>query len=82
MPETVTISVSRPPVPAPEPSSVRRLLTAIDAGDILVAGGLLLWALAFWPDLRLALGVPGLVLVWYGLPPRPGFFLHGAPPKR
>lgn len=67
--------------PAP-PAVIRRVLSSFDGSDAVVALGLLLWGVAFWPDTRLALGGPALVLVWYGLPPRPWFFGHGGPRKR
>ena len=54
----------------------QRILAAVDVADLFVGLGLVLWAIGFWPDLRLALGVPGAVLVLWALPPRPPFVRH------
>lgn len=46
----------------------------VDRGDVLVLVGLGLIAVATWNVYRpLAFGIPGAVLVWYGLPTRPRF---------
>lgn len=53
---------------------VRAVAGAVSMGDVLLAVGLGLIAWGFWDVSRpVALGVPGAVLVWYALPPRPPF---------
>jgi hypothetical protein len=50
------------------------VLSVLDRTDAIVLIGLVLIVLGFWDVSRpIALGVPGAVLVWFGLPPRPRF---------
>jgi hypothetical protein len=55
-------------------SSAQAIAAAVDRADVVVLLGLLLIGLGFWDVSRpVALGVPGAVLVWFGLPTRPRF---------
>jgi hypothetical protein len=49
----------------------------VDRSDVLVLVGLVLIATALWEYRPAALGIPGAVLVWYGLPTRPRFISKG-----
>lgn len=47
---------------------------SVDASDLVVAGGLTCLTTGAWAAIGVAaLVLPGLVLLWYGLPPRPPF---------
>ena len=63
---------------------VAALAGTVDRRDLIVVTGLVLIAVGTWEISRaLALGLPGVVLVWYGLPTRPWFFdLPPARPRR
>lgn len=59
--------------PPPAPPWFARMRSAVSFGDVVVFVGLVLWAIGFWGEPRLALGVPGAVLILWALPPRPPF---------
>jgi hypothetical protein len=51
----------------------------LDRGDVLVLTGIMLVAIAAWGVYRpMAFGLPGAVLIWYGLPTRPRFIDRGS----
>jgi hypothetical protein len=52
----------------------RRLVAPIDRSDVLLLAGLGLVAVGLWEvSPAAALAVPGVILVWLAVPPRPPF---------
>lgn len=57
---------------------VKAIRSSVDLADLLVLAGLVLIVAALWDVSRpAALGIPGVVLVWIALPPRPPFVMRG-----
>ena len=64
-------------------AGLRAVHGVVDRADVIVVLGLALIAAGFWDVSRpVALGVPGAVLVWFGLPPRPRFIGDGRARRR
>jgi hypothetical protein len=59
------------PVTPPPPTWLDRV-RAVQV-ELFVLTGFVLWVVACWPHRMLAFGLPALVIVWYGMPPRPPF---------